>query len=101
MGYTAFQSSATVNRRGLPTTPSCAPRRALGRLLAQERARNGHVKDPIKVAFARELRQLTPMTRDWIATALQMGSASYLSALLSQDENWHATSTINSKSRPL
>jgi REP element-mobilizing transposase RayT len=38
---------------------------------------------PVKVSLARELRASTPMTRAWIAERLKMGSASYLSALLS------------------
>lgn len=38
--------------------------------------------DPAKVAIARRLRHGTPMTRRWIAERLQMGSASYVSALL-------------------
>ncbi|MDQ6861960.1 MAG: hypothetical protein M3032_12500, partial [Verrucomicrobiota bacterium] len=46
--------------------------------LAQER--KGH---PAKVAIAHELRRQTPMTRDWIAARLRMGSASYVSNLLS------------------
>jgi REP element-mobilizing transposase RayT len=39
--------------------------------------------DPVKVELARLLRQQTPMTRAWIARRLHMGSASYVSALLS------------------
>jgi putative transposase len=35
-----------------------------------------------KVKIARHLREQTPMSRQWIATRLHMGSASYLSALL-------------------
>ena len=38
--------------------------------------------DRVKVEIARRLRASTPMTRRWIAERLQMGSASYLSALL-------------------
>lgn len=38
--------------------------------------------DPQKLNIARQLREQTPMSRDWIATRLHMGSASYLSALL-------------------
>lgn len=38
--------------------------------------------DAIKVALAQTLRTQTPVTRQWIATRLHMGSASYLSALL-------------------
>jgi REP element-mobilizing transposase RayT len=37
---------------------------------------------PVKVKIARQLRTQTPMTRDWIAKRLQMGSPSYLSKLL-------------------
>jgi hypothetical protein len=40
---------------------------------------------PVKVELARRLRQQTPMTRAWIAARLEMGSASYVSALLSVD----------------
>lgn len=36
----------------------------------------------IKVEIARRLRQETPMTRQWIARRLRMGSASYVSNLL-------------------
>lgn len=39
--------------------------------------------DAVKVALAYRLRTQTPMTRPWIAKRLYMGSASYLSALLS------------------
>ncbi len=46
--------------------------------LAQEP--KGH---PAKVAIAQQLRTQTPMTRDWIAVRLRMGSASYVSNLLS------------------
>lgn len=42
-------------------------------------AAKGH---PSKVAIARELRSQTPMTRQWIAERLGMGSASYVSNLL-------------------
>lgn len=38
---------------------------------------------PVKIRLARELRTRTPMNRAWIARRLQMGSPSYLSALLS------------------
>ena len=38
--------------------------------------------DAVKVAIAQRLRAQTPMTRPWIANRLQMGSASYVSALL-------------------
>ena len=41
--------------------------------------------DRIKVAFARQLRRETPMTRQWIAALLHMGSPSYLSNLPSVD----------------
>jgi hypothetical protein len=40
---------------------------------------------PVKTKIARELRTLTPMSRQWIADRLRMGSASYLSALTSVD----------------
>jgi hypothetical protein len=39
--------------------------------------------DAVKVAIAHRLRTQTPMTRPWIAMRLHMGSASYLSSLLS------------------
>ncbi len=38
---------------------------------------------PVKVVLASELRRQTPMSRRWIAQRLQMGSASYVSNLLS------------------
>jgi putative transposase len=38
--------------------------------------------DREKVKIARRLREHTPMSRQWIATRLHMGSASYLSALI-------------------
>jgi hypothetical protein len=38
--------------------------------------------DPHKLQVARQLRERTPMSRQWIATRLHIGSASYLSALL-------------------
>jgi REP element-mobilizing transposase RayT len=44
------------------------------------RTPKGHA---VKVALARTLRTQTPLTRAWIADALKMGSASYLSQLLS------------------
>jgi hypothetical protein len=37
---------------------------------------------PFKVKIARQLRTETPMTRQWIADRLKMGSASYVSTLL-------------------
>jgi len=37
----------------------------------------------LKVKIARELRTQTPMTRQWIAERLKMGSPSYTSNLLS------------------
>jgi REP element-mobilizing transposase RayT len=37
---------------------------------------------PVKVEIARRLRENTPMTGAWIASQLQIGSASYLSTLL-------------------
>jgi hypothetical protein len=40
---------------------------------------------PVKTKIARELRSVTPMSRQWIADRLKMGSASYLSALTSVD----------------
>ena len=39
---------------------------------------------PEKVRLAQALRRATPMTRQWIARRLRMGSASYLSYLLGQ-----------------
>ncbi|HOX02745.1 MAG TPA: hypothetical protein P5555_05575 [Candidatus Paceibacterota bacterium] len=36
---------------------------------------------PGKIKLARELRRQTPMTRQWIAQRLHMGSASYVSHL--------------------
>jgi len=44
----------------------------------KKRAKGGAVK----IALARRLRAQTPMTRPWIARRLEMGSASYVSALL-------------------
>jgi hypothetical protein len=38
--------------------------------------------DGKQVGIARQLREHTPMSRQWIATRLHMRSASYLSALL-------------------
>ena len=38
--------------------------------------------DRQKIKIARRLREETPMSRDWIATRLHMGSPSYVSALL-------------------
>jgi putative transposase len=38
---------------------------------------------PLKVEIARQLRAQTPMSRQWIAERLKMGSASYVSNLLS------------------
>ncbi len=38
--------------------------------------------DPQKLTMARQLREQTPMSRQWIAGRLHMGSPSYLSALL-------------------
>ena len=40
-----------------------------------------------KVRIARQLRKQTPMSRQWIATRLHMGSASYLSTLLGTVDN--------------
>jgi DNA-binding transcriptional ArsR family regulator len=37
----------------------------------------------VKVEIARRLRKETPMSREWIAKRLRMGSASYVSNLLS------------------
>lgn len=37
---------------------------------------------PVKVKIARQLRSQTPMSRQWIADRLRMGSASYVSNLL-------------------
>lgn len=38
--------------------------------------------DPRKIEIARQLRSETPMSRQWIAERLRMGSASYVSSLL-------------------
>ncbi|MDQ3199863.1 MAG: transposase [Verrucomicrobiota bacterium] len=38
---------------------------------------------PVKVEIARQLRHQTPMSRQWIAQRLRMGSPSYVSTLLS------------------
>ena len=46
-----------------------------------EKKRKG---DAIKVEIARQLRAQTPMTRRWIAERLRMGSAGYLSQLLTK-----------------
>jgi len=43
--------------------------------------------DGKKVGIARQLREHTPMSRQWIATRLHMGSASYVSALLESVDN--------------
>jgi hypothetical protein len=40
-------------------------------------------RHPVKVAIAQQLRRQTPMSRQWIADRLRMGSASYVSNLLS------------------
>jgi DNA-binding transcriptional regulator YiaG len=40
---------------------------------------------PVKVEIARELRRGTPLSRQWIAQRLHMGSTSYVSNLLSVD----------------
>jgi REP element-mobilizing transposase RayT len=40
----------------------------------------------LKVKIARQLRTQTPMNRQWIADRLKMGSASYVSTLLSVDK---------------
>jgi hypothetical protein len=45
-----------------------------------EQTAKGHL---VKVSFAGELRASRPITRAWIAERLKIGSASYLSALLS------------------
>jgi hypothetical protein len=37
---------------------------------------------PVKVKIAQQLRWQTPMSRQWIADRLRMGSASYVSSLL-------------------
>jgi hypothetical protein len=42
----------------------------------------GHL---VKVKIARQLRAQTPMSRQWIANRLKMGSPSYVSNLLSVD----------------
>jgi len=46
-----------------------------------DRHPKGH---PHKVALAHQLRCETPMTRDWIAKRLRIGSASYVSHLLAR-----------------
>ena len=46
-----------------------------------EKERKG---DAVKVEIARQLRAQTPMTRQWIAQRLRMGSAGYLSQLLAK-----------------
>ena len=40
---------------------------------------------PSKIKIARQLRSETPMSRQWIAQRLTMGSPSYVSALISVD----------------
>ena len=47
-----------------------------------EQLRRARKSDPVKAAIAQQLRTQTPMTRDWIAKRLHMGSAGYLSNLL-------------------
>ena len=37
--------------------------------------------DPQKIQWAQQMREKTPMTRQWIAERLAMGSASYVSYL--------------------
>ena len=83
---------------GVGRTDTGAERResdeALARgILAQEMKRLGwsvaelgrrRKGDPGKVAIASRLRLETPMTLQWIAAALQMGSWTYLSNLLAQ-----------------
>jgi hypothetical protein len=39
-------------------------------------------RHPVKVKIAQQLRRQTPMSRQWIADRLRMGSASYVSNLL-------------------
>jgi hypothetical protein len=46
-----------------------------------DRYPKGH---PLKVALAHKLRRATPMTRDWIAKRLRIGSASYVTFLLAR-----------------
>ena len=43
---------------------------------------------PGKIKLARELRRQTPMTRQWIAQRLHMGSASYVSHLAAKSNNY-------------
>ena len=92
--------SAKLARRGRPaeaarqrqeTDERLAERLIRERLAAdgwsEVRLRSSAKGDPWKVSLAAELRRKTPMPRTWIARRLQIGSASYLSALL----------TVNSK----
>ncbi len=59
----------------------CAALSAVGwRELDLNRQNKGH---PVKIEMARQLRKQTPMPRQWIADRLKMGSASYVSHLLS------------------
>jgi hypothetical protein len=58
--------------------------RAVGWSVAElRRSRKG---DAVKVEIARQLRTHTPMTRQWIARRLHMGSSGYLSNLLGHDD---------------
>ena len=92
--------STRLGRRGRPaeaasqrreTDERLAERLIRARLAAtgwsEARLQSSTKGDPWKVSLAAELRRQTPLTRAWIARRLQMGSASYLSALL----------TVNSK----
>jgi hypothetical protein len=52
---------------------------------------------PPKVRIAQQLRRQTPMSRQWIADRLRMGSASYISNLLgSVDSEWAKCSRARS-----
>jgi len=41
----------------------------------------------VKAKIARQLRTHTPMSRQWIANRLKIGSASYVSTLLNRVDN--------------
>jgi hypothetical protein len=68
-------------------TDACLAERMVCEALAKARWREidlarqpkGH---HVKVKIARQLREQTPMSRQWIADRLRMGSASYVSNLL-------------------
>jgi len=87
-----------LGRRGAPTERA-RERRETDEQLAERLVREGLAATawpegdlrttakghPVKVELAHRLRRHTPMTRAWIAQRLHMGSASYISALLSVD----------------